>query len=91
MFVFRRGFQVGFRALFAFWVCVSGVGFGLSLSFGLGFCWLFSIYWFQFRLIIFLLFFFCFSNLGFAHISTRFFLVIIFFCSSSLVLDGFWS
>ena len=31
------------------------------------------------------LFFFCFSNLGFAHISTHF------FCSSSLVLDGFWS
>ena len=58
VFVFRRGFQAGFRALFAFWVCVSGVGFSLSLRFGLGFCWLFSICWFRFGLFIFLLFFF---------------------------------
>ena len=57
VFVFQRGFQVGFRALFAFWVCVSGVGFGLSLHFGLGFYWLFLICWFQFGLLIFLLFF----------------------------------
>ena len=57
VFVFQRGFQAGFPALFAFWVCVSGVGFGLSLHFGLGFCWLFSIYWFRFGLLIFLLFF----------------------------------
>ena len=64
MFVFRygfwRGFQAGFRALFAFWVCVSGVGFGLSLWFELGFCWLFSICWFRFGLLIFQLFFFVF-------------------------------
>ena len=46
VFIFRCGFQAGFRALFAFWVCVLSVGFGLSLHFGLGFCWLFSIYWF---------------------------------------------
>ena len=57
MFVFRRGFQVGFWALFAFRVYVSGVSFDLSLRFGLGFCWLFSIFWFQFGLLIFLLFF----------------------------------
>ena len=38
VFVFRHGFQAGFWALSAFWVCVSGVGFSLSLSFGLGFC-----------------------------------------------------
>ena len=41
------------------------------------------------------LFFFCFSNLGFAHIFARFFFFgfsdHFFFCSSSLVLDGFWS
>ena len=35
VFVFRHGFQAGFWALFAFWVCVSGVGFGLSLRFEL--------------------------------------------------------
>ena len=77
VFMFQRGFQAGFQALFAFWVCVLGVGFGLSLRFGLGFCWLFSICWFRFGLLIFLLIFSGFSD----H----------FFCSSSLVLDGFWS
>ena len=39
--------------------------------------------------------FFGFSDLGFAHISARFFWFFcsffFFFCSSSLVLDGFWS
>ena len=38
VFVFWCGFQAGFRALFAFWVCVSGVGFSLFLRFRLGFC-----------------------------------------------------
>ena len=78
VFVFWRGFQAGFQALFAFWVCVSGVGFGLSLHFGLGFCWLFSIFCFRFGLLIFLL------------VSSSFF-ALFFFGSSSLVLDGFWS
>ena len=36
VFMFQRGFQAGFRALFAFWVCVSSVG-PLS-AFWLGFC-----------------------------------------------------
>ena len=57
--MFRRGFQAGFRAMFAFWVCVSSVGFGLSLRFGwvfascsqsvgfdLGCSYFYSFFWF---------------------------------------------
>ena len=94
MFVFRRGFQVGFWALFAFRVYVSGVSFDLSLRFGLGFCWLFSICWFQLGLLIFLSFS-GFSDLGFAYIFAHFFWFFcsffFFFCCSLLVIDGFWS
>ena len=42
---------------------ISGLGFGLSLHFGLGFCWLFSIFCFRFGLLIFLLVFSSFSAL----------------------------
>ena len=83
VFVFRRGFQAGFRALFAFWVCVSSVGFGLSLRFERGFQPL-STFRAGFLLVVLNLLvliwvahistlFFGFSNLGFAHISARFF------------------
>ena len=92
---FGMGFGVGFGLCLHFgfvsraWVlaslCVSGwvfascsqfVGFDLGCSY-------------------FYPFFSSFSDLGFAHISTHFFFgfsfLFFFFCSSSLVLDGFWS
>ena len=86
--VFVFVFWHGFRALFAFRVSVSGVGFGLCISgwvSSLGFSWLFSIWVAH----IFAFFFFpSFSNLDFAHISARFFFCFFFF--PSLVLDEFW-
>ena len=69
-------FECGFRPLSAFWAGFLLVVLNLLVS-----IWVAHIS----------TLFFGFSNLGFPHIFARFFLVIIFFCSSSLVLDGFWS
>ena len=90
MFVFQSGFRAvfGFRALFAFRVSVSGVGFGLSLHFGLGFELGFFLVVLDLGCSYFCIFFFpSFSNLDFAHISAPFFFCFFF---SSLVLDEFW-
>ena len=87
---FRLGFGLCLHFGFVFWawvwasLCVSGCVFAScsqSVGFDLGYSYFYS--------------FFGFSDLGFAQIFARFLVFLLFFffffCSSSLVLDGFWS
>ena len=98
---FRVDFGLGFGLCFYFvWVLAFvlvfqddfGLGFGFCLHFGFVFWgwvsaslyilgWLFLIYWFQSRLLIFLVFLIQFLLI----------FLLFLFCSSLLVLDGFWS
>ena len=81
MFVFQHDFRLGFGFCLRFgFVFQAWVSASLYVS-GWVSGRLFLICWFQSKLLIFLLFFFWFLLI----------FLLFFFCSSSLVLDGFWS